>query len=87
MITYNGRMYSGWDAIRNHWKKGTHPRDISLISGCDVAGFRKTYEVGDGFFMYPDKPWQSPGHICSLEEEKEDDLHTGRNGSNSCSFF
>ena len=85
MIAYNGYEYSGWDAIRYHWKKGTHPRDISLISGTGYAGSAMQYHVGDGFLMYPDKPWAMPGHVCSLEEEKESTLHTGRNGGNSCS--
>jgi len=85
MIHYDGHEYSGWDAIRYHWKRGTHPRDISLISGTGYAGSAMQYHVGDGFVMYPDKPWASPGHVCSLKEEKESTLHTGRNGGNSCS--
>ena len=87
MITYNGLQYDGWEAVRYHWKRGTHPRDISLIEGTGYAGNSTTYEVGEGVVLYPMKPWQSPGHICSLEEEKECTLHTGRNGSNSCSFL
>ena len=86
-MTYNGQTYSGWQAIKYHWKKGTHPRDISLIEGTGYAGNSTTYEVGEGFVLYPMKPWQSPGHVCCLEEEKECTLHTGRNGSNSSSYI
>jgi len=58
-MMYNGETYSGWQAIKYHWKKGTHPRDISLIEGTGYAGFTMQYQVGDGFVMYPDRPWQS----------------------------
>ena len=87
MIIYNGLEYAGWRAIKYHWKKRTHPRDISLVQGTGYAGNSTTYEVGEGFVLYPMKPWQSPGHVCSLEEEKEWTLHTGRNGSNSSSYI
>lgn len=86
-LTYDGVIYAGpWSTIKALWKEGRHPRDISLISGSDWAGFRTTYEVGEGFVIYPVSEWQHPGHVCELwKKDTSEELQTGRNGYNSCS--
>lgn len=88
-LTYDGVIYGGfWDTIKRLWKDGRHPKDHTLISGVSYAGFRKTYEVGEGFVMYPDLPWQRPGHVCELwKKDTSEELQTGRNGANTCSYL
>ena len=88
MIKYGWLHYSGWDAVKAAWKRKVFDRDISLISGTDLADVSMHYHVGEGFIIYPDPIWQWDGHVCQLYgDDEETELHTGRNGDNTDTYL
>jgi len=73
MIRLGPYRFTNWQAVKINWKRGVR----GPVSGHAVKGGIKTYEIGEGFILYPHNTHRWDGDICSLEPDPEDTQNTG----------